>query len=126
MDLEALPMTREEEQIKKVIVSWVSRNGYTEIKANIEGYETPSALSIKGGDERLVPDIVALKRGGKWFIEVVRKEAEAEKTVSKWKLLSILGKNKQGGLVLIAPAGSFAFAERLCKKYDIQAQIVKF
>jgi hypothetical protein len=57
---------------------------------------------------------------------VVRKDVDAERTVSKWKLLSILGKNKRGGLILIAPTGSFAFAERLSKKHDIHAKIVKF
>ncbi len=126
MEVLALPMNKEEELIKKILVSWVSRNGYSEIKANIEGYETPSALSNRGSDDKLIPDITAVKRGGRWYIEVVRKDSDAEKTVSKWKLLSVLGKNKGGGLILIAPAGSFAFAERLSKKHDITAQIIKF
>ncbi len=122
-----MPMSKEDELIKKVIDSYVSRNGYTEVKANLDGFEIPSALSIKGGDDRLVPDIMATKRGGRWYIEVVRKEADPEKTVSKWKLLSVLGKAKGGGLILISPPGSYAFAERLTKKHDIHVhQIVKF
>ena len=126
MEVLAVPMSKDEELIKKILVTWVARNGYSEVKANIEGYETPSGLSNKDSDDKLVPDITALKRGGRWYIEVVRKDADAEKTVSKWKLLSILGKNKWGGLILIAPAGSFAFAERLTKKHDIMVQIIKF
>ena len=112
--------------IKKVIDTYVSRNGYSEVRANIEGFESPSALSLKGGDEKLVPDITASKRGGKWYIEVVRKEADPEKTVSKWKLLSVLGRSKGGGLILISPSGSYAFAERLTKKHDIPVNIIKF
>lgn len=126
MDTLTVPMSKDEELIKKVLDSWVARNGYSEIRANIEGFEAPSTLSNKESDDKLVPDITAIKRGGRWYIEVVRKDADAEKTVSKWKLLSILGKNKGGGLILIAPAGSFAFAERLSKKHDINAQIIKF
>ena len=121
-----MPMSKDEELIKKIIVTWVARNGYSEVKANIEGYETPSGLSNMESEDKLVPDITALKRGGRWYIEVVRKDADAERTVSKWKLLSILGKTKGGGLILIAPAGSFAFAERLTKKHDIMVQIIKF
>ena len=126
MEVLAVPMSKDEELIKKILVTWVARNGYSDVKANIEGYETPSGLSNKDSDDKLVPDITAVKRGGRWYIEVVRKDADAEKTVSKWKLLSILGKNKGGGLILIAPAGRFAFAERLTKKHDIMVQIIKF
>jgi hypothetical protein len=122
----ALPMSKDDEMIKKILDSFVSRGGYTEIKANIEGFETPSALSGKGNDDRVVPDITAVKRGGRWYIEIVKKDAEVEKTISKWKLLSMLGKARAGGLILIAPSGQYAFAERLIKKHDIPAQIIKF
>ena len=126
MQIVALPMSKDDDLIKKILDSFVSRGGYTEVKANIEGFDTPTALSGKDNDDRVVPDITALKRGGRWYIEIVRKDAEVEKTISKWKLLSILGRNKSGGLILIAPSGQYAFAERLIKKHDIQAQIVKF
>lgn len=126
METVALPMSKDDDLIKKILDSFVSRGGYTEVKANIEGFETPTALSSKGNDDRVVPDITALKRGGRWYIEVVKKEGEVEKTVSKWKLLSTLGRSRSGGLILFAPSGHFAFAERLIKKHDIPAQIVKF
>jgi hypothetical protein len=126
MESIALPMSKDDDLIKKILDTFVSRGGYTEIKANIEGYDTPTALSGKGNEDRVVPDITALKRGGRWYIEVVRKDGEVEKTVSKWKLLSTLGKSKAGGLILFAPSGHFAFAERLIKKHDIPAQIHKF
>ena len=126
MEVLAVPMSKDEELIKKILVTWVAKNGYSEIKANIEGYDTPSGLSNRESDDKLIPDISAVKRGGRWYIEVVRKDADPEKTVSKWKLLSILGKSRGGGLILIDPAGSFAFAERLTKKHDIMVQIIKF
>src|SRR4029079_4285397 len=125
MESVALPMTKEDDLIKKILDSFVSRGGYSEVKANIDGYETPSALSNKENDERVVPDITAIKRGGRWYIEVVRKDGEIEKTVSKWKLLSMLGKARNGGLILMAPSGQYAFAERLIKKHDIHAKIIK-
>ena len=126
MESVALPMSKDDDLIKKILDSFVSRGGYTEVKANIEGFETPTALSSRGNDDRVVPDITALKRGGRWYIEVVKKEGELEKIVSKWKLLSTLGRSKSGGLILFAPSGHYAFAERLIKKHDIHAQIVKF
>jgi len=125
METVALPMSKDDDLIKKILDSFVSRGGYTEVKANIEGFETPSALSNKESEDRVVPDITALKRGGRWYIEVVRKDSEIEKTVSKWKLLSMLGKARNGGLILMAPSGQYAFAERLIKKHDITAKIIK-
>ncbi len=126
METVALPMSKEDDLIKKILDSFVSRGGYSEVKANIEGFETPSALSNKGSEERVVPDITVIKRGVRWYIEVVKKDADVEKTVSKWKLLSTLGRSRGGGLILMAPSGNFAFAERLSKKHDITAQIIKF
>ncbi len=123
MQTVALPMSKDDDLIKKILDSFVSRGGYTEVKANIEGFDTPSALS--NVDDRVVPDISALKRGGRWYIEIVRKDADVEKTVSKWKLLSTLGRSRAGGLILMAPSGQYAFAERLVKKHDIHARIIK-
>jgi hypothetical protein len=119
-------MSKEEDLIKKVIDTYVARNGYSEVRANIDGFDVPSALSTQGGEDRIIPDITASRRGGKWYIEVVRKDADPERTVSKWKLLSVVGRSKGGGLILISPPGSFAFADRLTKKHDIQVQIIKF
>ena len=87
-------MTKDDDLIKKILDSFVSRGGYTEVKANIDGFETPSALSNKESEDRVVPDITALKRGGRWYIEAVRKESDVEKTVSKWKLLSMLARQE--------------------------------
>src|SRR5688500_8345906 len=126
MQIVALPMSKDDDVIKKILDTFVNRGGYTEVKANIEGFETPSALSSKDSEDRVIPDITALKRGGRWYIEVVKKDAELEKTISKWKLLSTLGRARSGGLILIAPSGQYAFAERLIKKHDIPAQIIKF
>ncbi|MEP6796220.1 MAG: hypothetical protein WBP41_06865 [Saprospiraceae bacterium] len=125
MESVALPMSKDDDLIKKILDSFVSRGGYTEVKANIDGFETPSALSNKESEDRVIPDITALKRNGRWYIEVVRKDGEVEKTVSKWKLLSMLGKARNGGLILMAPSGQYAFAERLTKKHDIHCKIVK-
>lgn len=123
MQTVAFPMTKDDDLIKKILDSFVNRGGYSEVKANIEGFDTPTALS--SNDDRVVPDITALKRGGRWYIEIVRKDAEVEKTVSKWKLLSTLGRARSGGLILMAPSGQYAFAERLIKKHDIHAKIIK-
>ena len=99
METVALPMSKDDDLIKKILDSFVSRGGYSEVKATIEGFETPSALSSKENEDRVVPDITALKRGGRWYIEVVRKDGEVERTVSKWKLLSTLGRSRAGGLI---------------------------
>ena len=37
--------------------------GFENIKADIEGYETPKSYIKKGSDARITPDIVAYKNG---------------------------------------------------------------
>lgn len=126
MDILTATMSKEEDLMKRILDTYVSRNSFTDVRANMDGFEAPSALSNKESEDRIVPDITAVKRGAKWYIELVRKDGDTTRTVSKWKLLGTIAKARGGELVLICPSGSFAFAERLVKQHDIAAQIVKF
>jgi hypothetical protein len=119
-------MTKDEALIKKVIETYVNRNGFTEVRASIDGFDDTSTFNAQDGEDRIVPDIMAYRRGGQWYIEIVSKEDDQAKVISKWKLLSVLGKSKGGGLILISPSGTYALAERLTKRNDIEAKIVKF
>ena len=112
------------EHLKKAI-HWAEKNGISGIKANCEGYDAPTAFSSKDGQEPLTPDVTGKKFDGKYYIEIATKTEDVQKKVSKWKLLSTLAKMKGGKLVLMAPKGHKAFAEKMVKTYQLDnTQIV--
>lgn len=112
-------MTKKE-YLKKAI-NWARNKGFSNIKANCQGFEQPSKFS-KQEEEQLsiyIPDITGKKLGDKFYVEVATKTENKQGSVSKWKLLSTLAKMQGGKLFLLTPKGHRAFAERIIKKHNL-------
>lgn len=116
---------KSEEIIEDVITRVVRKKGYEAIKANSEGYETPSGFENKEEGNILIPDITAKRFGAKSYFEIAVKTDLKRKVVNKWKLLSLMARAKGGKFHIVAPRGNFAFADRLVQKHDIAANIIK-
>ncbi|MEM9917311.1 MAG: hypothetical protein AAF990_04405 [Bacteroidota bacterium] len=110
-------------QLFEKVILWSKRKGFNNIKANTEGYETPSALKKPDG-EVYIPDLTGNQLGGKSYIEIALKEENSIDLVSKWKLYSTLAARKDGKLYLLAPKGHKAFTDKLVEKYNISATVV--
>ena len=48
-------------------IQHLEATGFENIKADIEGYETPKSYVRKGKDDNVTPDIVAIKNGRKYY-----------------------------------------------------------
>ncbi|HMP23722.1 MAG TPA: hypothetical protein PKC76_06300 [Saprospiraceae bacterium] len=121
-------LTTEKDQrwIQTMIDKIVKPRGYSDIKANLEGYEPPARLSRREEeDEAYVPDATAVSYGRKMYFELAVKTDREREVVSKWKLMSRLASAKAGKFFLIAPRGHVAFAQRLVKLYDISAEVIR-
>jgi len=105
-------------------LKWVTKNGFSNVKANHESYPDPSQFRKADGEDPIVPDITAVKQGGKSYIEIATKTEAVEPHVSKWKLLSTMADRKGGHLVLLAPKGHKTFTSQVVEKYFIRAKIV--
>lgn len=51
-------------------IQHLEATGFEDIKADMEGYETPKSYIRKGHDAKITPDIVALKNGRKYYFEI--------------------------------------------------------
>jgi len=123
-----LTEVKEPKLIKKAIEEVVSSKGFKNIKANVEDFEKPSKLS-RGGedeDEAFIPDITGTLRGRKSYFEIAQKNDNLQQVVTKWKLLSNLARFRKGKFFLLVPDGSYAFTQRILKKYPIEAKVIKF
>lgn len=105
-------------------IAWAEKRGFSNIKANYEGYETPKVYTKPEEDKPYVPDLTVTKTGGKSYVEVALKTDNIERRISKWKLLNTLAAMKGGKLFLLAPRGHKAFVNRMLKKFSLNATVV--
>lgn len=120
---------RDPEMIKKLIDKIVTRKGFDDVKANIEGYESPAKIRRgKDSDEFFIPDVTGEVNGRKSYFELGLKTDDLKKerlVITKWRLLSNLAAHKNGKLYLAVPRGHMAFTNRILADYPIQAEVVK-
>ena len=105
-------------------INWVKRKGYSQIKANHDGFEEPTNFLKSKGKKPFIPDITAKKSGRKSYFEVATKSDNFSRKISKWNLLSTLAQMKGGHFYLLAPKGHKAFVERMMKKYNLNAKLI--
>lgn len=114
------------ELLYQKVIEWVEKRGYSEIKANIDEFDTPSKFvrKIDGEEQDVIPDITALKHNRKAYFEIAQKVADSTLTVTKWKLLGTMAKVKKGKLFIMAPKGHKMFATKIINTYEINAELV--
>ncbi|WP_178990207.1 MULTISPECIES: hypothetical protein [Winogradskyella] len=90
-------------------ISYLENLGYSNIKADIEGYETPKSYHKKGSDIDVTPDIVAEKEGRKHIFDLSLKSKKPRLLKSKWLFLNTLSQIKSYRFRLITKRGHYKF-----------------
>jgi len=103
--------------------AWAKSQGFDQIKANSEGYETPTQYTMKDQDKTYTPDLTGIFLGRKNYVEVITKNMDKEFLVSKYKLLSTLAKVKNGQFILLAPTGHKSFADKMVEDHQLNAKV---
>lgn len=117
---------KDEVLVRKLIEQVVLPRGYQNVRANLDGYDTPAKLSrAKEDDEAFIPDATGVLNGKKSYFELAQKTDDLQEVVTKWKLLSNLASYKNGKLFLVVPHGHLAFTNRILNNYPIQAEVIK-
>ncbi|MEL6629348.1 MAG: hypothetical protein AAGF87_04220 [Bacteroidota bacterium] len=123
---------KDPELIKKMIEKIVERKGFDQVRANADGYETPSPIRRKGTEGEpeniYIPDVTGTINGRKSYFELGMKSENDDDTralITKWRLLSDLADIKNGKLYLAVPRGHMAFTNRILADYPIRAEVVK-
>jgi len=94
-------------------VSYLEQRGYENIKADIEGYETPKSYNKKGSDINITPDITAVKEGRKHYFDISLKSAKPRLLKSKWLFLNTLSSLKSHRFRLITTRGHYKFTNEM-------------
>ena len=111
-------MTKEEKQKHQGLIlktiQHLEKIGHTDIKADIEGYESPTSFEMKKRGTTVTPDIVSTTPGGKkHYADLGVKSDEPVLLKSKWKFLQTLSEIKDRSFRVITHRGHYGFTDKL-------------
>lgn len=106
-------------------VEHLERNGFTNIKADIEGFETPKSYMKKGSDVFITPDIVAERAGVMHYFEVSLKSARPALLKSKWRFLEVLSRMKNSRFKIITRRGHYKFTREMLADLNLKKNLIK-
>lgn len=97
-------------------------SGFEEIKADIDGYDSPKSFLKKGSDIKITPDIVALKNGMKYFFEISLKSENPVLLKSKWLFLDALTRIRENKFRIITTKGHYKFTDAMLSDINLSDQ----
>jgi len=100
-------------------LDYLKQKGFKNIKADIEGYETPKSYSKVGSDIVITPDIVAEKEGRKHIFDIGLKSSEPNLLKSKWLFLNTLSNLKSHQFKLITTRGHYKFTNEMLSNINL-------
>ena len=109
-----------------VLVEYLEKNGFTDIKADLPEFEQPRKVWWKGKEQEAhVPDATAIDASDVWHIFEIETEdtVSIEHSESQWKLFSAYANNNNGKFVVIVPTGSKVEAESQIERLRISAEV---
>ena len=111
----------------KESISYLENKGFDNIKADVEGYETPKSYLKKGRgtDVLITPDIVAEKAGRKHYFEIGLKSEEPTLLKSKWRFLDVLTRMKDDRFKIITRRGHYKFTQDMLDDLNLDKEPIK-
>ena len=109
----------------KESLAYLEKSGYDNIKADIEGYETPKSYLKRGSDISITPDIVAEKGGRKHYFEIGLKSEEPKLLKSKWRFLDVLTRMKDHKFRIITRRGHYKFTQDMLDDLNFDKNPIK-
>lgn len=100
-------------------VNYLQNLGYENIKADLDGYETPKSYHKKGSDVIITPDIVAEKEGRKHIFDISLKTPKTNLLKSKWLFLNTLSALKSHSFRLITTRGHYKFTDEMLNDINL-------
>jgi hypothetical protein len=112
------------EEIVRHVAEVLTDKGFSDVRANLSGYEKPAGVAGADRKRYCVPDLTA--RGAKaMLIEVETAETLGGTGPREcWPLLSSLAEAKKAEFVVIVPESSEKAAVRKARELDVLAQVI--
>jgi hypothetical protein len=116
---------KENQEVLQESISYLENLGYDNIKADMEGYETPKSYRKKGSDISITPDIVAEKAGRKHYFEIGLKSDESTLLKTKWRFLDVLTRMHDDRFRIITKKGHYKFTNTMLNDLNLDKNLIK-
>ena len=103
----------------------MKKKGFENIKANLEGYDTPKSYHKKGSDESITPNIVAERAGIKHYFEVSLKSENQHLLKSKWRFLDVLTRMRNQKFKIVTRKGHYKFTNDMLQDLNLEKTPIK-
>lgn len=116
----------EHKELLKKTITYLENRGYTNIQADMDGYESPKSFTLKSQNLEITPDIVAdTKRGKTQYIEVGVKSESPRLLKTKWKFLKTMSEMKNRGFGVVSHRGHYSFADQIMKEIEMPKKSIR-
>jgi hypothetical protein len=106
-------------------IQYLEDKGFENIKADIEGFETPKSYLKKGSEVSITPDIVAERDGERHIFEISLKSKKPRLLKSKWLFLDVLSKMKQYRFKIVTTRGHYKFTDETLSSINLDMKTIK-
>ena len=103
-------------------IQYLENLGFENIKADIEGYETPKSYKKKDSNISFTPDIMAEKVGTTHIFDLSLKSEEPRLLKSKWLFLKSLSQLKSYRFSLITTRGHIKFSQDAIDELNLNTE----
>lgn len=110
---------QENKEFLQKSIQHLENTGFENIKADMEGYETPKSYLKKGSKTKITPDIVATKNGRKYFFDISLKSEKSRLLKSKWLFLDTLSRLKSNRFRIITTRGHYKFTDTVLSDINL-------
>ena len=101
-------------------ISHLENQGFENIKADIDDYETPKSYIRKETGNKITPDIVAIKNGRKYFFDISLKSETPRLLKSKWLFLDTLSRMNSNRFRIITTKGHYSFTDTMLSDINLE------
>ncbi|MCB0515090.1 MAG: hypothetical protein R2798_08810 [Chitinophagales bacterium] len=102
-------------------IDYLEQQGYSDIKADLDGYEKPESYVNNERQTTLTPDIVAEKDGYKYYFELGTKSQKPQLLKTKWLLLDRLSDLKNFYFKIITTRGHYRFTDQVINDLGLES-----
>lgn len=100
-------------------IDYLEKHGFENIKADVDGFESPKSYLKKGSDISITPDITAEKEGRKHIFDISLKSSKPDLLKSKWVFLNTLSAMKSERFKLITTRGHYKFTNQMLEAINL-------
>lgn len=106
-------------------IAYLENLGFENIKADVNGYESPKSYLKKGTDIAVTPDITCTKRSKKYYFEIGLKSEKPSLLKSKWRFLDVLTRMGGNKFKIITKRGHYKFTNDVLDELNLDKKLIK-